>query len=749
MHVTLQLSLIADLCLSLTLVALWLARRSELHALLWGLSHLALAGATLSSGAFLLASPSELIPLSMALLCLTAALQLAGTRFFCGHPLNWKRDVSALLALYLLATALHEASVSIGRLLPMLALCVALCWSGVLMWRRAGRAYPALGALLALRGVNNLALGLPLLGLLSASPLLLIAFLAKTATQIGLIHAVIDELVGRFNATVEGLSHAVLIGDQDGYVQLANDRAARLFGLERGPELSGHHLTELMPELSLSRMRAWFERLTTPGMETPIVSEGTIDRPDGSRIPVELVGSLYPERGRLLAMLQIRDISERQRTERELERAANVDEVTGLPNRHALNDLLEARLEEARHNGEECSVSFIDLDRFKRINDTLGHRTGDELLRAVAGRLQVLAGPGRILARFGGDEFVIIESGARGSMPAAARSFAARVLSDFNEPFSLPSLSVVVTPSIGIACRPVHGEDAETLLRCADIATHAAKQAGRAQQKVFDDAMNQSSRDALLLDEALQHAIAREEFRLVYQPIVDAETRSLHKVEALLRWRSETLGEMPPDRFIPVAEENGLIVEIGCWVLHEACRQARAWVDEGLGPVCITINVSAWQLVDTNFPNLLREMIHRHQVEPSWLEIELTERVLIEEAATVGRVLAAVRRIGVRISLDDFGTGYSSLSYLTRFDLDTLKIDRSFITNIEQDARSAALVRTVIGMGLSLDMELVAEGVETEGQASLLRSLGCRYLQGYLISRPVPPDQILANWKEA
>lgn len=745
MQVPLELSLIADLSLSLTLVALWHSRRSELHALLWGLSHLALAGAALSSE---LVGLTALPDLTMALSYMAAGLQLAGTRYFCGLSLNWKRDTSALLALFLLSTALNSASMSIGRLLPMLTLCAALCGSGVLLWRRPGRDYPVLGVLLMLRGLNNLALCLPLLGLLSAAPMLVFAFLSKTATQIGLIHAVIDELVRRFNATVEGLSHGVLVGDEDGYVHLANDRAARLFGHERGSELIGRHLTEIMPNVALSNMRTWFAHLTRPGTELPVVSETELELRDGSRIPIELVGSLYPERGRLLAMTQIRDISERQSTEQKLDRAANIDEVTGLPNRHALNRLLDARLEEARRCGEECSVSFIDIDRFKRINDTLGHRTGDELLRAVAQRLSTLAGPGRGLARFGGDEFVIVETGARGSMPAAAQAFAARVLSDFNEPFTLPSLSVVITPSIGIACHPAHGEDTESLLRCADIATHAAKQAGRVQQKVFDDSMNQASRDALLLDEALQHAIAREEFRLVYQPIVKADGGALRKVEALLRWHSETLGEMPPDRFIPVAEDNGLIVEIGCWVLHEACRQARAWADEGLGPICIAINVSAWQLVDTNFPNLLREVIHRHRVEPSWLEIELTERVLIEEAATVGRVLAEVRRIGVRISLDDFGTGYSSLSYLTRFRLDTLKIDRSFITNIEQDARSAALVRTVIAMGLSLGMELVAEGVETEGQAGLLRMLGCGYLQGYLISHPVAPELILANWKK-
>ncbi|WP_374511612.1 putative bifunctional diguanylate cyclase/phosphodiesterase [Niveibacterium sp.] len=282
------------------------------------------------------------------------------------------------------------------------------------------------------------------------------------------------------------------------------------------------------------------------------------------------------------------------------------------------------------------------------------------------------------------------------------------------------------------------------MLSAADAALYAAKDKGRNRHEIFEERMGAKSRDALLIEEALQQAIANNEFQLVYQPIVEARSRRLAKVEALLRWRTPTLGAVTPDRFIPIAEDNGLIVDIGTWVMQEAARQAHVWSMRPEGPIRIAVNVSAAQLVDPDFIDVVDRAIAAAGATPSELEIEMTERVLINEAETVVRVIDTLHEKGLSTSLDDFGTGYSSLSYLTRFHLRTLKIDRAFVSGIDHDERSLALVRAIIAMGHSLGMTIVAEGVETETQANLLADLGCEYLQGYLFSPPVPADRLIA-----
>ncbi|NSL53643.1 putative bifunctional diguanylate cyclase/phosphodiesterase [Uliginosibacterium aquaticum] len=736
-----ELSFTADCTLGSLLIVLWLVRREDLYALLWGGGQILLGLATLG---WLLLPTGHVLLQTALLLCFTMGVAgyWFGTRHFCGLPLEWRAGgaVLGLLTAALYALGVYQpAASSTGK---FILLGLVLLWCAVQIGR-GDRAYRLLALLLLLRALVNFS-G-PVILWLEHSPALIftLGFVFKTASSLGLIHAALRESQALLRATIDGQGNGFVIRNESGIILTANNKFAQLIGQPNAHALVGRNISEIASGRSTAKAHEWFMRVTAPGAPIPLISNDEYIVRNGQRLPVELISSPCSIRGQTSVLTQIIDISQRKQQEQALWQAANFDPVSGLLNRLALHHHLDKALKLSGQSSSACSVLLIDLDHFRRINDTLGHSVGDELLRLVGQRLRKLAGSEDILARFGGDEFVIVSSqlDLTAAQEAASR-LAQRILDDLRDPFELPPFRVAMSASIGIALSPGHGTDPENLLRAADSAMYAAKDGGRGRLKVFEEAFNTLARDALLIDEALQHAIARNEFHLVYQPIVEARSRKLSKVEALIRWSTPSLGFVGPDRFIPIAEESGLIVEIGCWVLQEATRQARSWADEAAGPICVSVNVSAAQLVDPDFLLLLREFLARSGAAPDELEIELTERVLIDEADTVIRVIDAVNAMGIGVSLDDFGTGYSSLSYLTRFHLQTLKIDRAFVNGIEHSERNLALVRAIIAMGHSLGMKIVAEGVETEEQARMLTELGCEYLQGYLISRPVPAAEI-------
>jgi diguanylate cyclase (GGDEF)-like protein len=426
-------------------------------------------------------------------------------------------------------------------------------------------------------------------------------------------------------------------------------------------------------------------------------------------------------------------------SEEQLRHQAFHDALTGLPNRALMNDRLAVALAHAHRNLSRLAVMFLDVDRFKLINDSLGHTTGDELLRLVSVRLGKALREGDTLARLGGDEFILLLPGL--GEDAAAAKVARKVLTALRQPFHLDGRELFVSASIGISLYPLDGSDAETLVKNADVAMYRAKEQGRDNYQLYRAELHVRALKRMTLESQLRAAVGRDEFRLYYQPIVDLASSTIVAAEALVRWQHPERGLVLPAEFISVAEDTGLILPIGAWVLKTACTEAQSWVRRGLPPVRISINLSARQFQQDDFVRQVSTILAETGLDPSRLELEITESVAMDNADHTVSMLRRMQDLGVRLTIDDFGTGYSSLSYLKRFPLHALKIDRSFVQDIASDPRNAAVAQAIVALGHGLDIDVIAEGVETEEQRSLLQAQGCQALQGYLFSRPLPPER--------
>ena len=429
------------------------------------------------------------------------------------------------------------------------------------------------------------------------------------------------------------------------------------------------------------------------------------------------------------------DITERKQAEDRMRHIAQHDALTGLPNRLALLMRLAQLLPEARRHSWKVGLMFLDLDRFKIINDTLGHQVGDELLREVACRLSALLRETDFVARLGGDEFVIILPGI--ATPADAATVAAKITAALSTPIEANGHELHTSPSIGISIFPDDGPDGDIILKNADTAMYHAKAAGRNNYQFFAEEMNQSAAERLNIERKLRHAIARNELSLVFQPQFSAPGVSPTGVEALLRWHHPTEGMISPARFIPVAEETGMIVEIGDWVLSTACQEMARWIKAGLKPMRMAVNVSARQLRRRDFCETVANALITSGLQPELLELEITESSVMENPQEAILILERLGRMGVTLAIDDFGTGYSSLAYLKLFPIDHLKIDRSFVADIEHDLNDRAIAFGTIALAHSLGLRVIAEGVETEDQLELLRANACDEVQGFLFSKPL------------
>jgi diguanylate cyclase (GGDEF)-like protein/PAS domain S-box-containing protein len=463
-------------------------------------------------------------------------------------------------------------------------------------------------------------------------------------------------------------------------------------------------------------------------------------RKDGSTFPAEVQVSRFEDGGAEYFQAIIRDLTEREEAESRLRELATHDALTGLPNRALLHERVQHLLD-ACPPQRTLAVLFLDLDRFKEVNDSFGHELGDVLLCEVADRLRAVLRPADVVARLGGDEFVVAADCA--DCGAAAR-IAAKLLDVLTAPVRIGTQDVFVGASIGISTFPHDAGTKELLFQTADTAMYRAKAEGRNRYRFFEPAMTLAAQARMALEVALRPALARREFELYYQPRVDLRSMRIVGVEALLRWNSPDLGRVAPGEFIGIAEETGLIVEIGAWVLGEACRQARALVDEYARPLRVSVNVSARQLAQPDFVDVVRAALADSGLAPDSLELELTESALIEDIERTAVMLGELQALGVKLAVDDFGTGYSSLAYLRRFPIDVLKLDRSFV--LQDDGRVSAFdfVKAFVDMAHALRLSVVAEGVETVEVLDFLRATACDEAQGYLMARPLPPAALRA-----
>jgi diguanylate cyclase (GGDEF)-like protein len=435
------------------------------------------------------------------------------------------------------------------------------------------------------------------------------------------------------------------------------------------------------------------------------------------------------------------EISERKRVEVKLDRLAHFDNVTQLHNRHFFNDRLETVIARAGQSQQRAVVMFIDLDNFKAVNDTLGHDIGDELLRMVSRGLADTLRPGDAIARIGGDEFAIILENVHEVGDAAM--VAEKCLLKIAQPVAISGHEIHISASIGISVYPDHASNMHELLKFADSAMYYAKNSGKNAYRLFTHSMQEDARKRFTLDNNLRRALERDEFVLHYQPQIDLRTGAICGAEALIRWIHPDLGQISPADFIPLAEESGMIVAIGEWVLRQACHELRAWHDDG-HPIRMSINLSGRQLNEEGLVASVLAIVDDSGIDPRWLELELTESMLMDASPNVIDKLHTLKRAGIALAIDDFGTGYSSMSYLKTFPVGALKIDRSFVQDLPHSTEDAAITRAIIAIARSLKMETVAEGIETPEQGEFLRANGCDKAQGYHYSKPVPAEQMRA-----
>jgi len=543
--------------------------------------------------------------------------------------------------------------------------------------------------------------------------------------------------------TLNSIGDAVICTDISGNITFLNLVAVRMTGWTQA-EAAGKPMREVFRVLDAT------SRKTTPNpMEMAIRQKRTIHLPsncilvlrDGAEIPIEdSVAPIHDREGQATgAVIVFRDVSSTQTMAVQMAHSAHHDFLTGLPNRKLLNDRVSQAILLASRSMKKVAVLFLDLDGFKHINDSLGHSIGDRLLQSIAKRLVDSVRGSDTVSRQGGDEFVVLLSEVEGLESAATT--VRRLLQVGSEPHAIDQHDLHVTSCIGVSIYPDDGLDVETLIKNADTAMYQAKENGRQSYQFFKPAMNVRAVERQSIEGSLRRALERQEFAVHYQPKINLSTGEISGAEALLRWTHPTRGIVSPAQFIPVAEDCGLILPIGNWVLRAACRQARTWMEAGLPLGAMGVNISAVEFRNEGFLEGVFAILKDTGLDPKFLELELTESVLMKRPESTASILQALRAEGVRVAVDDFGTGYSSLSYLQKFSIDALKIDQSFVRRITTAPDETTIVTAVISMARSLKLRVVAEGVETVKELEFLQAHQCDEAQGYYFSRPVPPEQ--------
>ncbi|MGM0805649.1 MAG: EAL domain-containing protein [Bacillota bacterium] len=543
----------------------------------------------------------------------------------------------------------------------------------------------------------------------------------------------------KFRSVIESANDSIILSDRTGTIISWNKGAELIFGFTE-KEALGKNLQIIIPDKFRKAHKQGMERYLLSG--EPKVIGNTVEleglRKDGSEFPIELSLAAWQEDDQVYFSSIIRDITERKRNEKKINQMVYRDPLTGLPNRLLLNDRLSQALELADETKQTIGIMFIDLDRFKYINDTLGHAVGDQLLIEIAKRIQACVGKNDTVCRQGGDEFIVLIPNTTAD---EVSKIAQQIVDLFSSSVMVNEQELFVTPSIGIAMYPGDGRDIETLIKNADTAMYRVKEQGKNNFQFYTPEMNEAVTKKMKLEIGLRKALERDEFKIVYQPQIDVETGGIIGVEALLRWHHPEWGTISPAEFIPIAEETGLILQIGEWVLHGACRQNKAWQDAGYEPLRMAVNISSRQFQQSDLVERVSRILRETELDAQYLELELTESIIQDSKYAVAK-MQQLKEMGIHLSIDDFGTGYSSLSYLKTFPIHTLKIDQSFTRNIYADPKDASLVETIIAMAHNLDLKVIAEGVETEEQLQFLQQKQCNEAQGYYFSRPISADEL-------
>ncbi len=548
----------------------------------------------------------------------------------------------------------------------------------------------------------------------------------------------------RTRAVLDSVDEGIIAIGENGVIEIFNPAAERIFGYS-GSEIVGQNVSLLMPEPHRGQHDGYLKHYLETGESKilGVVREVMGVRKNGASFPLELTASEVRVEARRLYIASARDITARKEVEQHIMYLANHDALTGLPNRNLLQDRIRQAVAQARRSKERGAVLFIDLDQFKTINDSLGHDVGDLLLKAVAERLVSGLRSEDTVARQGGDEFIVVLPRVTNAQDAG--TVAQELLDAIAPPYQVKGNELHAGASIGIAIFPDDGEDGDTLLKNSDTAMYHAKEAGRNNYQFFTPGMNQLAAERQSLGTCLRHALARNELLLHFQPMVDMTSGKLMGLEVLLRWQHPEQGLIPPLKFIPLAEETGLIVPIGEWVLKTACLQLKAWQEQGYEVPRLAINLSTRQFRQKALPETIARILDETGVEARFVELEITESILMDNTGEAVETLRKLNDMGLEISIDDFGTGYSSLSYLKRFPIDKLKIDRSFVQDIATDPDDAAIVTAIIALAHSLQMKVIAEGVEEAAQLVFLSRQGCDQYQGYYFSKPLPAAEVVTK----
>lgn len=543
----------------------------------------------------------------------------------------------------------------------------------------------------------------------------------------------------KFRSVIESTNDAIIIADSSGFITLWNKGAAQIFGYTK-EEVLGKNMQIIIPQNARKAHELGMKRYlqTKEAKVLGKTLELTGLRKDGSEFPIEMsLGTWEVEEGIFFSSI-IRDITARKQTEERISSLVYLDPLTGLPNRRLFNERLTSLLNLARENKHVFSMLYLDLDHFKVVNDTFGHSVGDRLLIEVTNRLKEKVSEKESLARLGGDEFILLLPDKDYSKAAEC---AERLLACFAPPFHINGEDFYVTPSIGISLYPSDGVDAETLLKNADMALYRAKAEGKNNFQFFTNDMNEDMSRHSKIATGLRKSLENDEFTIHYQPLIEISSGDIIGTEALVRWSHPLLGPISPAEFIPIAEETGSIIQIGEYVLREACLQNKTWQDAGLPKFRMAVNISAHQFSNTNLYEVVQDVLKSTGLKPQYLELELTESI-IQGSSDAIETMQSLRDMGIHLSIDDFGTGFSSLSYLKLLPVNTLKIDQHFTRNIHVDPKDGALVDTIITLAHNLQLKVLAEGVETLEQLNFLSERNCHYAQGYYFSKPVPSDVI-------